>query len=326
MSGLDSIWTATAESPLNALTNKVDSLQTRLDQLQEKTDMLSGIIETSNDSIANQLAASSNLLALVGLVIAVAGVILGIFISRKNKEMDEIAATVDEKKRLVDSVAETTKELDKTIKGNVGKLYKQLRDEETKTILDRLVLEPRDVGNLITLLLSRDLDERGYVKIKEAYLKLLNEEEEVVEEEPGIVRLKLHASSDEDYILLFFQHYCYQAVKDDEIRPALIKGFRENCQKAFKRDIIKTTIDLSKALSEEESTFNKEEVLTEFLKAVNHCKHKKLADLKNIFEQNIIPQSLLQKAIEKCKSEGVYLALFGIEKPEKGEEGKEEGK
>lgn len=97
MSGLDSIWVATAESQLSGLTNKVDSLQTRLDQLQEKTDMLSGIIETSNDSIANQLAASNNLLALVGLVIAVAGVILGIFISRKKKEMDDSQLSDQEK-------------------------------------------------------------------------------------------------------------------------------------------------------------------------------------------------------------------------------------
>ena len=169
-------------------------------------------------------------------------------------------------------------------------------------------------------MLARDLDEEGFAKVREAYLKLVDEPEEELDEGMGFIRVG--ASSSEDYILIFFQHYCNQAVKDDLIRPELVKGFAENSNKAFKRDIIKSTIDLCRALSDETSTFNKEEVLTAYLKALNGCKHKNLEELRNILEQNITPQALLEKAKEQCTKDGVYLSLFGITKPE-GEEKEE---
>jgi hypothetical protein len=76
-------------------------------------------------------------------------------------------------------------------------------------------------------------------------------------------------------------------------------------------------------VDEDSSTFNKEEVLTAYLKALNKCKYRNLEDLRNIFEQNLTKQELLKKAIEKCTADGVYLELFGIKKPEAEVEKKE---
>ncbi len=324
MNAIDSMWVSSTEGKLSDLSSTIDSLQCQLNTLQAKNDYLTGIIETANDGVANQLSAASYLLAIIAIAIAIVGGVLGYYINKKKKQIEVIAATVDEKEKTIKKVSEATKELDKQIKGNLGELYKKLRNEETKALLDRLVLEPRDIGNLIHPLLARDLDEEGFSKLREAYFKLGNEPEyDDPEEEEGIVALISRDSSDEDYILLFFQHYCYQAIKDDEIRPNLLKGFSENCRKAFKRDLIKTTIDICKALDEDVSTFNKEEVLTAYLKALNKCKYRTLEDLRNIFEQNLTKQELLKKAIEKCTAEGVYLELFGIKKPEAEVEKKE---
>lgn len=318
---IDTLWVCSTESHLSGIQNTIDSLQCELTMLQAKTDMLTGIIETSNNSIANQLSAANILLAFIAIALTIGGAILGFYIRRKKLEVEEMVKMVDEKKKTVDGIAQTTKELDDQINCNVKELYNKLRKEETNALLDRLVLEPRDISNLIRLLLARDLDDDGFAKVREAYLKLGNEPEEEPDSEMGFIRLG--ASNSEDYILLFFQHYCNQAVKDDLIRPELVKSFAENSNKAFKRDIIKSTIDLCRALTDETSTFNKEEVLTSYLKALNSCKFKNLEELRNILEQNITPQSLLEKAKEQCTKDGVYLSLFGITKPE--EEEKKEG-
>ena len=321
MNVLDSIFVSTTDSSLTSFSNAIDSLESQLSSLQTKTDILTGIIETSNDSIANQLSATNIVLAAVAIVIAIVGGLLGLYIKRKKAEIESLATTIEGKRKTIESAAEATAKLDEQIKGNLGELYKQLRNEETKALIDRLVLEPRDVGNLIHPLLARDLEEDKFGSLKEAYLKLKSETktDEKPEDVIGFVRLG-GTSPEEDYILLFFQHFCCQSVSDDQIRPELIKGFKDTCQKAFKRDIIKSTIDLCKALSDEKNSFNKEDVLVEYLKALNLCEHKKLVDLKNIFEQNLTPATLLEKAKERCKTDGVYLALFGMVKPEEAKD------
>lgn len=298
--------------------NTLDSLRSQVKVCYEKVDMLSNIVETSNGSIANQLSAANYLLAIVAILIVVGGAILGFYIRRKKNEVEKMVRMVDEKRKLVDAMAAATKELDEHINSNIKGLYQKLRKEETDSLLERLVLEPQDIGNLIELLLARDLDDEGFVKIREAYLNLEPEQDDKALVENGMIRVSA-MSHEEEYLLLFFQHYCYQAIKDDEIRPELIKKFRTNCNNAFKRDIIKTTIDLCRALTECTSTFNKEEVLTAYLKALNHSQYKSFIDLKNIFEQNIMPKSLLDVAKEQCAKDGEYLSLFGIDNPETGE-------
>ena len=55
--------------------------------------------------------------------------------------------------------------------------------------------------------------------------------------------------------------------------------------------------------------------MTAFLKALNHSKYRNLSDLRNILEQNITPQTLLEKAKEQCAKDKEYLSLFGIKSP-----------
>lgn len=300
---IDSVWVCSTESQLSNVQNSIDSLQCQYASLRVKSDVLTSIVETSNGSMSNQLTAANYLLALVAVVIVIVGALLGFYIRRKKLEVETMVKIVENKKKIVDDIAATTKELDKQIHSNIKELYQKLRMEETNALLDRLMLEPRDIVNLIRLLLARDLDDEGFYKVRTAYLKMKTE-------------IATDSDVSDDYNMLFFQHYCYQAVKDDQIRPSFIMGFYDNCGYAFRRDIVKTTIDLCKALTDETSTFNKEEVLITYLKALNGCQHKNLADLKNVLEQNITPQTLLQNAIEQCKQDGVYLELFGISKAE----------
>lgn len=326
MTYADSLWVNALEQHADSLQQKVELLQAKLDDLQGKTEFLSNVVETANDGVSNQLSAANNLLALVAVIMAVVGIWLGIYIAKKKNQIDIMASTidakkkmveqlakvVDEKKEKVDDIAKSIEELDKKIHGNLSTLYKDLRKEETNALLDRLVLEPQDVGNLSTILFARDIDETGYMKLKTAYLKMKREQEDKSREK------QTHKYLDY-YIGLFYQHFFYYALKDDEISPVFDNCYNALFSRAYKRDVIKSTIDLCKALSDDNTSFNKEEVLTSYLKALNHSQHKGLKELKDILEQNIIPRTLLQRAVEKCIEDHVYLQFFGINPPDIGE-------
>lgn len=326
MTHADSIWVNTLEAHADSLQHKVDLLQAKLDDLQGKTEFLTNVVETANDGVSNQLSAANNLLALVAVIMAVVGIWLGIYIAKKKHQIDimastidvkkkvvvELAKVVDEKKDDVDVIAQKTEDLDNKIHCDLTGLYKDLRKEETNALLDRLVIEPRDVANLNTILFARDIDETGYMKLRTAYLKMKKELEDESQEYQN------HDYCDY-YIVLFYQHFFYHALKDDEISP-IFEGYYDNIfSRAYKRDVIKSTIDLCKAISEDNASFNKEKVLTSYLKALNYSQHKGLKELKNILEQNIIPKTLLQRVIEKCTEDQVYLQLFGINLPDSDE-------
>lgn len=302
---------------VESISNNLDSLSNQIQLLEAKVAVLSELVGTSNDCVANQLAASNILMAVVGGVITLAGIVLSIYVNNKKRDVEKLAKIVDETKVEVERMEEHTEQLNMQMNCNLDVLYKNLRKEETNALLDRLVLEPRDISNLLQLLLARDLDESGFAKLREAYLKLLQNPEEHNNkdaDEVGFVYLEVPDEED-NYLLVFFQHYCDHALKDDVIRPKLIKNFKATCDLAFKRDIIKSTIDLCKVLSDPNATFNKEDVLVAFLTALNDSAHKNLSELANILEQNISSTTLLPAAIERCTNNQVYLSLFGVSAP-----------
>jgi len=322
----DSIWARALEAHADSLQSKVDLLQGKLDALQGKTEFLSNVVETANDGVSNQLSAANNLLALVAVIMAVVGIWLGIYIAKKKNQIDIMASTVDAKKKTVeqlaeivdkkkekvDEIAKSTEELDKKIHGDLTGLYQDLRKEETNALLDRLILEPFDICNVSDLLLAREIENGGFLKLKEAFLKLLKEQEgELPENIDKTYRIR--------YIILFFQHFCYKALIDEEVAPSIIEYLDAGCQTAFKRDIIKSTTELCKAVSCENAKFNKEDVLVEFLLALNHSWHRNYKELRKIIEENITPNELLQSALERCKKDKVELLLFEETKQEESE-------
>ena len=308
MTHSDSLWVNALKQHGDSLQRSMDSLQTKLDALQAKNDLFCSVVESVNDGVSNQLSATNNFLALIAVILTIAAIWLGVLVEKRKRQIEKIAETVNRKKKEVESLAKATEELDKQIHGNLSVLYKDLRKEETDALLDRLVLEPQDIINLNSILFARDIDELGYVKLKTAFMKMQKYLENDSQEYQG-------HDYREFYIALFYQHFFYHALKDDEISPLFEDYYNDILTRAYKRDVIKSTIDLCKALSDDNTSFNKEEVLTSYLKALNYSQHKGLKELKNIFEQNIIPKTLLQSAIESCKKDHVYLQLFGINSP-----------
>lgn len=180
--------------------------------------------------------------------------------------------------------------------------------------------------------MARELDEENFEILRKAYLGFIDVAKSVddsADSTSGEKKNEYKIAGDNyvgnmSYLILLFQHYCYQSVKDDSIRPYLLVEMPDVIDCAFKRDIVKSTIQLCRALNEETSSFNKEEVLTTYLKGINNSKHKEYIDLKNILDQNISPNSLLEKAIGNCSADKVYLKLFGVNPPEDKKDKSEE--
>lgn len=330
MTHVDTVWAKALELHSDSLQCKVDSLQAKLDVLQVKSDLMYSVVESANSGVANQLSTITLWFELIAILIAVVGGILGFYISKKQRDVVKMAKTVDEKKVIVESLAnivdakkreiealaKTAEDLDTKINSDITGLYNNLRKEETRAIFQRLVKEPLDIDNLSSLLLAREVDSDNFPLLKQAYLNM----PEKIEHQP--IRdefLVVQSDTRHNYMLQFFQHFFYQSVEDNEIRLDFVENFKNVFDNAFESDIIRATKDLCKALTDEDSKFDKVYVLMEFLKAVNGSKFKNFALLRKILEDNLREQGLLQNAIERCTADKVFLSLFGVISPEKAQ-------
>lgn len=299
----DSIWAKALEAHADSLQSKVDLLQAKLDGMEYKTEFLSNVVGTANDGVSNQLSAANNLLVLFSVIIGILGIWLGIYVTKKKQQIEQLADIIDAKKNAVDAIAQATEDLDKKIHGDLSGLYKDLRKEETDALLNRLIQEPQDMDNLCTILCARDIDKTGFEKLRTAYHKMKNMLKDASAE-------KVVYDCCDDYFVLFYQHFFYQAIKDDEISLEFENYYGEIFARAYKRDVIKSTLDLCKALSEDANNCNKEVVLATYLKALNNSQYGGMMELKELFVHNITHPTLLQNAIERCKEEKIDLLLF----------------
>lgn len=277
-------------------------------------EIIKDIVEISNSSISCQITTLNAFIAGFSLVFVIAGIIFGIYISNLEKKVVKIKESIDDKEKEIITLAKTVKDTDEKIQSDISGLYTKLRDEESITLLKRLVEEPLDINNICELLLARQLKPDWFTYIKTAFYKLLDLGD-VANEHVGF-----NPSYKQGYLIVIFQHYMYYAINDDvmrkEIHPLLV-GLIDN---EFKRDIIKTTEDFCLALSEKNCTFDRRSILVEFLTALNNSKYRELPELRKIFEEKISDKDLLPEAIEKCTSDNIYLSLFGIESPQQNKQ------
>ena len=281
---------------------------------------IKSIVETSNSCIANQIAMLDVFIALFALLFAIFGIWLGVYVSKLEKRISKMNSNIEEKERTIKLLAATVEETDNKIQSDISGLYKKLRKEETIALLRRLELEPQDISNLLDTLLARSLEDDGFPIMKNAYFKLISLGDEA-NEGGGLTG----TSYKKQFLLLFFQHYMYLSVQDDDLREDLVTEFELAMTCAFKRDIIKATDDFCKAMSVSGASFDKTSLLIAYLKALNNSKYRNLIELKNIIQEKI-NKDILVDAIDQCTSDKVYLEMFGIESPGDSDKGKEDDK
>ena len=276
-----------------------DSIQVLVDNYNSLRDL----VEVSNSTISNELSSASYHLGALSIIIALVGVFLGLYVTILFNKIIGIRKEVDSNLEKVSNMNEQIKDIDTKIHSNLSGLYSQLREEETRALLERLVQEPLDIHNVDTLLLARNINESYFDLFKKAYLNLLKTGKE---NEGGLLRSKYKDS----YYLLFFQHFCCQTVLDDDLRDYLSENFKIYIDCAFRRDIIKSTEDMCRALSIDAVPFDREKYLCKYLVALNESKYKDLIELRNILESQINSKTLLPNAVDLATKDGKRLVLF----------------
>lgn len=289
-------------------TVQIDTIQ-YLQDINDNIDAVRRIVDVSNATIANEISAVNTMLVAFTIVFGVVGVLLGVYISWLQRKVSRMSDNIAEKEQKIISLAKTVEETDKKIHSDIKGLYYDLRDEETMALLHRLCEEPQDIANLSELLLARQMNAKGFSVLKQAYMKLKILGPEIIDKDNFF-----EPTYRQQYTLLFFQHYLRESILDEDIRPDIIIDYGRSMGCAFKRDIIKSTDDFCMALSDSKVQFDKVSLLAEYLKALNQSKYGNLTELKNIF-QDKLNTDLLVEAIDKCTTDKVYLTLFGVKAP-----------
>lgn len=281
-----------------------------LQNINDNIDAVRRIVDVSNSTIANEISAVNTMLVAFTIVFGIVGVLLGVYISWLQRKVSRMSDNIEEKEQKIILLAKTVEDTDKKIQSDISGLYAQLRKEETMSLLLRLEKEPEDIANLGDLLLARSLDETGFLIMKRAFMKLIAMGPDIYVD--GFAR----PSYWKQYAIQFFQHYLRQSILDDDLRPEIVNGFNYGMACAYKSDIIKSTEDLCLALCVGNAPFDKVALLADYLKALNQSRFSNLVELKNIFEEKV-NKDILVEAIDRCTTDEVYLGLFGVEIPEK---------
>ena len=279
-----------------------------LQNLDENIDAVRRIVDVSNSMIANEISAVNTMLVAFTIVFGIVGVFLGFYISWLQRKVTKMSDNIEKKEQTIMSLAKAVEETDNMIQSDISGLYAKLRKEETMALLYRLEEEPEDISNLVKLLLARSLDIEGFPILKRAFIQSMTIDDEANKDDYSTPSMR------EQYILLFFQHFLYQSILDDELRPEVVMEFEGNVKCAFKSDIIRSTKDLCKALSNHSVAFDKISLLKSYLMALNQSKYSDLKELRTIFQDNL-DKGILVEAIDRCTSDKVYISLFGIVAP-----------
>jgi hypothetical protein len=236
------------ETKISIISSQLDAKITQnkqeLLEIKNRLAIQENINEKTISNISSQLDAASYNITIFGILFGIAAIILGIYVTRiENKVVkikEESTCLLNETKKNKEEVVAINNLIQKDIYG----LYLKIKREETNHILNRLLIVPRDISNLMDQLLSRELEACDFKVLKEAYIKLLK----LPEEQRGEFGAGL--SYEEHYKILFFQHFLDLSIKDEIIGPDLIDFYPQAIECAFENDIIKSTTDLMKVIIE----------------------------------------------------------------------------
>lgn len=222
---------------INKLEYKLDYIEKKnydseIISLKNKLDFQQKMSEQSNSNISNQLASASYNLTLFGLLFAISAIGLGLYVTYVERKIVKIG---EENKELLNQnqqIKDDVEALNKLIQSDIYNLFLKIKREETVHILDRLVKVPKDVANICESLLSRDLEQKDFEKLRQAYLNL------------GEIKNNYH----NQYNILFFQHFLGQSLKDEKLRKEISNFIPTGIDSSFENDILTCTFDFVKTV------------------------------------------------------------------------------
>lgn len=243
---------STEKIEIEILKSKLEDLEKKLEYQNNQINSQAGMLDTAFDGVSTELGASSNTISIFSIIIALLTIGLGWYITKIEKS---IKTMVDDSETLMQrniEIKETIEALSDKITKDSGGLYKIIRNEESNHILDRLISVPEDILNLFSSIASRDLEEVHFLKLKEAYLQVQNDD-----------------TYKTNYLTLLFQHFSGLSLLDEDIRTDFFLNIEDSLENSFKNDVIKSSKDFFDTIAELEITTYKSEI-NQFIKSI--CK------------------------------------------------------
>lgn len=224
----DTTW----KSRLNKLEYKLNDIEKKnyeneIATLKDKLEFQQKMSEQSISSISNQLESASYNLTLFGLLFAIAAILLGLYVTYIERKIVKIG---EENKELLtknQKIKVDVEALNELIQTDIYNLFLKIKREESVHILDRLIKVPKDIANVCEILLSRELAQQDFAKLRQAYLNL------------GEIQNDYHRQ----YNVLFFQHFLGQSLMDEKLRQVISKYIPSGIGSSFENDIVKCTSD-----------------------------------------------------------------------------------
>lgn len=295
---------------LKDIEESVDGLAKQVENLSYLVETQKEIISQEQSAIENSMGAVNIFLAVFALILTIGGIYLGWFINRREKNVQSLLKQVETKKEEVEKLEEKTSntrkevmELSDNINKDIEGLYAKLRREETITHLKRLVYEPNDIGNILPLLLSRELIESDFKYLLTAYRNLENKDDNGVV--PGGLLYRKG-----QYLMLFYQHFCEQALCHELVAAEIVSFFPYLLRCAFKNDVISSTTSMVNYFNRGNVAVNKVETIYLYLKALHESKHSNLEDAYSIIVSKYRSDDELKDIWRHLEENHVYIKLF----------------
>jgi hypothetical protein len=221
---------------------EIIKLNENFKELEKRYDYQIKINEQTLNSISNQIGATSYNLSIFAFLFGVLAIGLGVYVTWVERKIIRIREDNESLLKETKSIKEEVVEINELIQKDIYGLFLKIKREETVHLLNRLVKIPEDITNLAEQLLSRELYQEDFSLLKKAYLKLKSESKIQV----GSTNFENDYST--KYLLIFFQQFLDESVKDEQIGPDLITEYEHAVNCSFENDIIKSTEDFMKAI------------------------------------------------------------------------------
>jgi hypothetical protein len=212
------------------LKNQQENQKEQITYQKELITSQTGMIDTAFDGVSAELGSSSNTIGIFGIIVTIIAIALSIYLTRLERNVTRMLAESTTLLGENIKIRQELESLNEKITKDGKALYEIVRNEESNHLLDRLISVPEDIANLFRNLASRDLEPIHFLKLKEAYLQFIGQENEFL------------------YIRLFFQHFSGLSLLDSEIKPLFMKELDQGFYAAFKNDAVKSASDFFNAI------------------------------------------------------------------------------
>lgn len=200
---------------ISQLRNEIVVIKNELDS---KIESQKSILDTSFSAVSLQISSSANLITVFSIIMSVIAVASGIYITYLEKKVVTILKANQQIKNDVI-------ELNELINNDIKKLYLKFKNEETRDIINRLVLVPEDIHNVASLLLTRDLPESEFNTIKQCCIQYAGNDMK---------------SAKETYHITLLQHFPAQSINDEDLKEYIDNNISGIINLAFfKNDTLK---------------------------------------------------------------------------------------